>query len=52
LTVDTEEDFKLMEQIYKKLYNGNPIPLSEALNLLYNEPELLLINKEIRQKPV
>ncbi len=34
LTVDTIEDFKNMERIYKELWQGSPIKLKEVINLL------------------
>jgi len=46
-TVDTENDFKLIEKIIQKL-DTNPIHLENVLELLANEPDLLEINKHIK----
>ena len=46
-TVDTHDDFKLIEKIISKL-NMNPIHLENVLELLSNEPELLKINKHVK----
>lgn len=50
LTVDTDEDLKLIRIIYEKLYKGIPIELKDVIKLLDNNPKLLDINKRIRQK--
>ncbi len=51
LTVDTPEDFKLICEIFKRLYiQGKVFSLREILELLKKEPQLLDINKNIRQK--
>lgn len=52
LTVDTEEDLRLLRIIYSRLYEGAPIPLQEAIRLLDSEPHLLKINEGVRQKEV
>ncbi len=50
-TVDTEEDFKLVEEIYKALYNQKKIFLLEdILKLFKNRPELININQQVPQK--
>ena len=50
-TVDTIEDFKLIEAIYNELYNQKNIFLfDDILELFEKEPELLEINKEVKQK--
>ncbi len=52
LTIDTEEDFELMRQIYDRLYvPGEVLPTAEAVALLRREPRLAAINAHIRQKP-
>ena len=40
LTVDTEEDFCRVERIFRELYSGKPLPLSEILRALNNNPGL------------
>jgi len=52
LTVDCKEDFELMTCIYNALYEGSPIPTSEAIAYLKEHPELAKINKSIQQKMV
>ena len=52
LTVDTSEDFRLMEIIYKELYREKPIELSDVLNFIEKNPELRLINSEVEQRPM
>ena len=46
-TVDTIQDFKLIEKIIKKI-NKKPIYLENILTLFSNEPELLKINSHIK----
>lgn len=51
LTVDTPEDFTLIETIFERLYPQNPaFTLNDVIDLLEREPELTEINQEIRQK--
>jgi spore coat polysaccharide biosynthesis protein SpsF len=53
LTLDTQEDFKLITEIYIDLYNNNQyFGLKEILNLFNERPELIEINKEIQQKKI
>lgn len=53
LTVDTTEDFELMESIYGKLYrDGNIVDIYEAIKLLDSDKELRAINSKIAQKTV
>jgi len=49
LTIDEEPDYKLIEIIYKHLYKGKPINLREVLKFLEAKPELLKINKDVKQ---
>lgn len=41
LTVDTEEDFRRVEAIWRALYRGRPLPLREILATLEQKPDLL-----------
>ena len=51
LTVDTKEDFQLIEKIFGLLYKENSfIKYSDVVNLLLEKPELLQINQNIEQK--
>lgn len=51
LTLDTPEDFRLIEEIYKVLYREGAIfGTDEVLNLLRARPELPLINAHVEQK--
>ena len=50
-TVDTEEDFRLIEELYKAVYNPEKIFLFEdVLKIFKQKPELIKINQHIRQK--
>lgn len=50
-TVDTAEDFRLIEEIYSCLYlQGKIFLFKDILQLLENRPDLTKINQEIRQK--
>lgn len=51
LTVDTKEDFRLMNEVFKRLYRNNSLfGLKEVLELLKKEPQLFEINKGVKQK--
>lgn len=52
LTVDTEEDYRLAETLYRELYRGEQFPLKKTLSFLDAHPELSDINKNIRQRPM
>lgn len=53
LTLDTIEDFKLIEAIYQRLYNGkHDFYLDDIVHLLKQNPELITINKHIEQKKI
>lgn len=50
-TLDTIKDFKFISEIYKRLYNENNIfHMKNILKILEKEPELIEINKHVRQK--
>jgi len=51
LTVDTEEDLKLIREIFKRLQrNGQVFYIEDVINLLDKHPELVAINAHVRQK--
>jgi spore coat polysaccharide biosynthesis protein SpsF len=51
LTVDTEDDFRLISQVLEKLYAKNPnFTLQDMIELFSYHPELLQINQLVRQK--
>ena len=51
LTVDTEEDLKLIREIFKRLYRDDQIFYAEeVIDLLGKHPKLLAINADIRQR--
>lgn len=50
LTLDYPEDFRLMETIFDRLYDGAPIPFRRVLELLTAEPELAALNVHRDQK--
>jgi spore coat polysaccharide biosynthesis protein SpsF (cytidylyltransferase family) len=53
LTVDTKEDLKLIREIYRRLYKEGKIFLMEdILALLKLHPELVEINKDVKQKEI
>jgi spore coat polysaccharide biosynthesis protein SpsF len=51
-TVDTEEDFKLIEEIYNSLYTSGELFLfDDVLRLFEKNHSLININKNVKQKP-
>ena len=53
LTVDTIEDFEVISSIYEELYPENPsFSLGDVIGLIKRRPELMEINRDIRQKQV
>ena len=51
LTVDEKDDFKLIEEIYKRLYKANEIiDIKDVTKLLDQNPELVKINAHVEQK--
>ncbi len=53
LTVDTIEDFEVIRSIYEELYPKNPsFSLVDVIELFQRRPELMEINRGIRQKRV
>jgi spore coat polysaccharide biosynthesis protein SpsF len=52
-TLDTEEDYKLISEIYKRLYKGtHDFYLSDIIELFKEEPVLFTINAHIEQKKI
>lgn len=50
-TVDTAEDFRLIEEIYNSLYNQEQLfAFDDILKLFADRPELFNINHEVEQK--
>ncbi|MHB9101240.1 MAG: cytidylyltransferase domain-containing protein [Sulfuricella sp.] len=53
LTVDTPEDFAVVNAVFEALYPANPaFGLTEMLGFLDSNPELLDLNRNIQQKAV
>ncbi len=52
LTVDTDEDFTLAKLLYKALYKGKPLTLTEVLNYVQMNPSIQEINRDIKQHPL
>ncbi len=52
LTVDTCEDYKLAQILYGHCYRGSPFPLSEVIDFLKNNPQLVEINSGVVQRPM
>ena len=53
LTLDTDEDYKLIKLIYNKLYQGeHNFYLKEIVDLIQKNPRVKEINKKIKQKSV
>lgn len=53
LCVDQEEDFQLINSLYKRLYNeGSIIEIQDVISLFNNEPELLNINESVQQNTI
>lgn len=51
LTLDTIEDLKVIEMIYKDLYSENKLfYMDDIIKYLGKHPEILELNKDIRQK--
>lgn len=52
-TLDTEEDFVLIKEIYNDLYRGeHNFYLSEIIDLFKQKPQLFKINEHIEQKKI
>jgi spore coat polysaccharide biosynthesis protein SpsF len=52
-TLDTEEDWKLIQSIYEYLYHGaHDFYLDKIIELMLEYPELYNINKDVEQKKI
>ena len=51
LTVDTDDDYRFAAILYENLYNEHHFTLSDVIEFLKENPELVLINNEIKQRP-
>lgn len=53
LTLDTIEDFHLLDRVFQALYPTKPnFGLADILELLRNRPELRTLNAHVRRKPL
>ena len=50
LTVDTEEDYKMMNEIFSALYKGKLFSLREVLNFLKDNPSIAQSNMNVQQR--
>jgi spore coat polysaccharide biosynthesis protein SpsF len=52
-TVDTAEDFALVERIYGELFHGNPeFDFADVLACLERHPDWTMLNRQVRQRSV
>lgn len=50
LTIDTSDDFKLISEIYSKLFNGNhDFGLEQVLEVIKSDPEILALNSDVKR---
>lgn len=53
ICVDTAEDFKLVESVFKNLYPANPdFDAYDVMNYLKKNPQIAAINRKVQQKKV
>lgn len=50
-SLDTPQDYEVLQSVYGELYQGEPIPLTEAVNLLDARPELAKLNANVVPSP-
>lgn len=50
LTVDTDDDFKLMEKIFNNFSNNKNFTIIDVINYLKENPKLLEINSHVKQR--
>jgi spore coat polysaccharide biosynthesis protein SpsF len=52
-TVDEESDLRFVRQVYRRLYRDRKFFfMDDILNMLEKEPQLVQINKNIKQKDI
>lgn len=50
-TLDTEDDFKMLEAVFDNLYENNHyFKMQDVINLMKEKPELINLNKDVVQK--
>lgn len=52
LTVDTPEDYQFAKAVYKEIYRGTIVPLSEIVAFIKANPDLMQLNSRIKQRPM
>lgn len=53
ITLDTQEDYELIKDIFEELYPKDPrFSASDIVKLLHDKPELLEINRHIKRKEI
>lgn len=52
LTVDEEDDLKMMKNIYQNLYQGDIIPLDKVVHFLESHKEVQQMNQAVLQKRI
>jgi len=52
LCLDTEDDMKLIKEIYARLYTGQTIKYGDIIRLFKEEPGLPEINSNVEQEPI
>jgi spore coat polysaccharide biosynthesis protein SpsF len=50
LTIDTEQDLKVIKKIFSSIYRNKPVKLDELLEFCNNNETIFLVNKDIKQK--
>ncbi len=50
LTVDEEDDYRMMKEIYKNLYRNYPIENEALMRFLADNPEISGVNSHVQQK--
>jgi spore coat polysaccharide biosynthesis protein SpsF len=52
MTLDTEEDYQLLQAVAAAFPGMKTVPTAEVVKYLLSRPELIAINRHVRQKPV
>lgn len=50
LTVDTEEDFRVADLLYRALYRGSPFSIEDTMRYIEKNPEIAEINIDVPQR--